>query len=125
MIKGNFRAVYNIFNKKIAVLYGDCISHHIFEEDEEWIKFSFNGNPNHPNYLHTQIDYDECFQLLFYPRKDGDQSLHEDLGTFFNSSKMEEIPGNLMIVYNDEEFEKELSKLQVLSDKEVTVEKGL
>ena len=65
MIKPDFKAVYNIFTKELAVLYGDKISHYIFEDTEEWTKISFNGDESHPNYLHVQVDYDEAFQLLF------------------------------------------------------------
>lgn len=106
MINNKFKAIFNPFNRRLAVLYGDCITEHTFEDIEEWFTVSFNGSSNHPNYLHIQLDYDESLQLLFYPREEGDPSLHEDKGVYFNSSDMNKIPNELTIVYNDSEWNK-------------------
>lgn len=125
MIKSNFKAIFNIFTKKLAVLYGDCISHYTFTDQEEWTKISFNGDENNPNYLHVQVDYDEEFQLLFYPREDGDPDLHEGEGTYFHSIAMNIIPKNLTIVCNDLDFNMAISKLQKHCKNEVIVPEGL
>jgi hypothetical protein len=113
MVNNVFKAVYNPFNRQLAVLYGTTITENYFIETEEWTKVSFNGDDNHPNYLHIQIDYDECFELLFYPREDNDSSLHEDLGVYFYSSNMDKIPENIKLVYNDLEYNNEVNKLKV------------
>ena len=62
-----FKALYNPFTRNLLVMYGDAITEHTFEDVDEWTTVSFDGDENHPNYLHIQLDYDETFQLLFYP----------------------------------------------------------
>lgn len=123
MINPVFKAVYNIFNRRLAVLYGNKISMYTFSEQEEWTKISFNGDQDHPHYLHVQLDYDEHAQLLFYPREDGSESLNEDKATCFYSCAMNEIPDNLVLVYDDDQFNREMSKLGDLEI--IEVEEGL
>lgn len=125
MIIDKFKAVYNIFTRQLAVLYGDCLSTYTFEDMEEWTKVSFNGDTSHPNYLHIQSDYDESFQLLFYPREDGSPDLNEDKGTYFYSMEMDKVPENLKIVFNDDEYDEEYRILESLSTHKVEVEIGL
>ena len=110
-INNKFKAIFNPFTRQLAVLYGNDITEHTFEDIEAWTKISFNADEKHPNYLHIQLDYDESLQLLFYPRQDGDESLHEDKGVYFNSNEMKKIPKELVIVYNDEDWDKEYKKL--------------
>lgn len=124
-INKNFKAIYNVFTQELAVLYGDAISMYKFESIEEWTKISYNGDSDHPNYLHVQSDYDEHFQLLFYPRQDNDSSLHEEEGTYFNSIEMNKIPENIKIVYSDYEFGDSLKELLKESSKIIDVESGL
>jgi hypothetical protein len=112
MINPKFKAVYNPFNRKLAVLYGNEITVYEFSDLEEWTKISYNGDENHPNYLHIQLDYDESLQLLFYPRQDNDESLHEDQGVYFNSNFMNAIPKEIKIVYNDIHWDREYNKLK-------------
>lgn len=125
MANGKFEAVYNVFTRQLAVLYGDCVSTYEFEDREEWTKVSYNGNTEHPDYLHVQLDYDECSQLLFYPRKDGDSSLNEEIGTYFYSSDMNDIPENLKITFNDDEYNYEFERLKSMCSKVVEIERGL
>ena len=104
MINNKFKAVFNPFNRNLTVLYGDCLTEYVFEELDEWTKISFNGDRDHPNYLHVHLHYDEGLQLIFYPREDGDRELHEDQCVTFNSIYMNVIHDNLKIVYNDPEY---------------------
>ena len=106
MVNNRFIAVYNPFTKELAVEYGKCITTYTFVEDDEWCKVSFNGDQDHPNYLHIQLDYDECLQLIFYPREDGDSSLHENMVYSFYSMEMNKIPDCIHIAFNDVEFKK-------------------
>lgn len=126
MIRNKFKALFNPFTKQLAVLYGNCVSNYTFQEEEEWTKISFDGDANNPSYLHVQLDYDGCLQLLFYPRQDNDPSLNENLGTYFNSTqiKSNSIPKNIKLIYDDEEWGKEYLNL-VKSRSVVTVEEGL
>ncbi len=110
-INNKFKALYNPFNRKLAVLYGNHISNHTFAEMEEWVEVYFNGDINHPNYLHVQLDYDESLQLLFYPRQENDESLHEDEGVYFNSLYMNEIPDSIKLIYDDNTWNQEYDKL--------------
>ncbi len=109
MINPEFKAVFNVFTKQLAVLYGSCISIYQFNEFDEWTKISFNGDENSNQYLHIHLDYDETLQLLFYPRFDNDpeESLNEDHGTYFNSSDMDDVPSHLRIVFSDEHYDNE------------------
>lgn len=125
MVNPEFKAIYNIFTRQLAVAYGDTTSLYTFKDQVEWTKISFNGNQDHPNYLHVQLDYDETAQLLFYPREDGDQYLHEDLGTYFNSGFMDELPEKIKLIYNDIQWEKELDELLAIANNMVTVPYGL
>lgn len=100
----NFMAIYNPYLKQLTVKYGTGITTLIFKSTEEWGKISFNADENNPRYLHVQIDYDETFQLLFYPRVDNNESLHENLGTFYNSGEVDK-PKNIKIVHTDEEHD--------------------
>jgi len=109
--RNDFKAVYNPFTKELSVVYGEVKTEHTFKDIEEWTKVSFGGDDNHPNYLHIQLDYDETCQLIFYPRVDDNESLHESLSTSFNSGYMNEIPNKIKIVYNDEEYKQEVKKI--------------
>ena len=86
----NFKAVYNPFNRKLSILYGSCITTYFFEDMKEWTKVSFNGDNNHPNYLHIQLDYDEEMQLIVYSRVDGSDQLNEHLTESLHSNSMNE-----------------------------------
>lgn len=123
-IDNNFQALFNPFIKQLAVQYGNTVSNYTFEEIEEWTKISFNGDPEHPNYLHVQLDYDECLQLLFYPRQDNDESLHEDEGVYFYSNDMNDVPDKIKLIYNDIDWEREYNKLSQ-GHFECDVEQGL
>ena len=120
----NFKAIFNPFTKKLAVLYGNCVSVYTFEEIEEWTKVSFNGDIEHPNYLHIQLDYDEELQLLFYPRVDNDPSLHEDLGVYFHSSDMQNISNKIKLFYDNNSWQEAFEKLSTGKRKNI-VEKYL
>lgn len=111
-----FKAVFNPFLRKLGVLYGTGISIHEFEDIEEWVKISFNADSDEPQYLHVQLDYDECLQLLFYPRVDGDQSLNEPLGVYFNSNHMDNVPECIKLVYNDADFDRYLDNELISED---------
>lgn len=108
----NFKAIYNPYLRKLLVRYGNALTENFFQETEEWTKVSFNGDDEHPNYLHIQIDYDECFQLLFYPRVDGSDSLNENIGSYYFTC--DDVPNctknskNIRIVHNNIQWEKEL-----------------
>jgi hypothetical protein len=103
-----FRAIYNPYTRHLIVRYGSVITEHYFEEAEEWCKISFNGDEDHPNYLHIQLDYDECMQLLFYPRADGCESLHESEGSYYYTCEPEKNSENIKIVHNKEQHNREL-----------------
>ena len=110
-INNNFKAVYNPFTRDLAVEYGSKITEYTFESGEEWVKISFNGDQEHPNYLHVQLDYDECLQLLFYPRVDGSELLNEESSVCFFSENMVNIHQAIKIVYNDSDYKQEVKKL--------------
>lgn len=130
MIISEFKAVFNPLNRELAVRYGNAVSTYQFGESEEWTKVSYNGDADHPCYLHIQLDYDECMQLLFYPREDGSQDLNEDDGTFWNSNDVFDYefwnqPKNLELVFNDSEFIRAKEVLLIGAEKEVIVPEGL
>ena len=110
-IKYKFKAIYNPYTRELAVKFGSHITYNKFDEEEEWCIVNWNGDENNPNYLHIQIDYDENFQLLFYPRIDGKNSLNEHLGTYYNSeNKKKDQPKNVKIVHTDREWDLQLEK---------------
>lgn len=100
---GEFKAVYNPYNRRLAVKYGSSITTYKFEEEEEWVAISYNADEDHPNYLHIQLDYDLGLQLLFYPRVEDSESFNEGLGTYFYSGR-NEVPSNIRLCFNDKEF---------------------
>ena len=108
----NFKAVYNPFNRKLSILYGSCITTYFFEDMKEWTKVSFNGDNNHPNYLHIQLDYDEEMQLIVYSRVDGSDQLNEHLTESLHSNSMNECSKKIKVSYNDREFNEALSELE-------------
>jgi len=110
-INNQFKALFNPFKRQLAVAYGSVISSHTFKDMEEWVEVYFNGDQFHPNYLHVQIDYDEHLQLLFYPRQEYDESLHEEDGVYFHSSNMDNIPKSIKLVYDDKTWNEEYEKL--------------
>ena len=110
----NFKAIYNPYTRELVVKYGNAIIEHIFSDYEEWVKISYNDDENHPNYLHVQLDYDEMLQLLFYPRVDGDDDLHEDLGSYFHYGS--ERSPNITLVYTDKEMS--IERLKLINEKE-------
>lgn len=103
-MKNTFKAIYNPFNRKLSVLYGNCVSNYTFEDLEEWVKINYNGTEESTYYLHIQLDYDGSLQLLFYFRKYGDDSLNEQIAICFYSEEMNNIPKQIKLVYNDTEF---------------------
>lgn len=105
-VNNQFTAVFNPFNLELKVKYGDSVMHYQFAARDGWVKISFNGDRDHPNYLHIQLDYDEELQLLFYPRRANDESLHENLGVYFHSMDMDKVPEQITLVYNDKDFKK-------------------
>lgn len=113
MIKiiSKFKAIYNPYLRRLVVKYGNSITEYFFNETEEWVEIYFNGDVNNPNYLHVQIDYDETFQLLFYPRIEGDESLNEEFGTYYNSGRKIK-PRNVKMVYTEKEYEEAVEKLK-------------
>jgi hypothetical protein len=115
-----FKAIYNPYNRQLLVSYGDTVTEYFFEEIEEWVKISFNGDENHPNYLHIQLDYDECMQLLFYPRVDGSENLNERIATFYNSGD-DDNPENVIIVHNDNQLEEAKERVFGLKFNQTTI----
>lgn len=113
-----FKAVFNPFNRKLSVLYGLALMNYTFDEIEEWVKMSMDNDPCRDEYLHIQLDYDESLQLLFYPRVEGSPHLNENIGVYFNSLHMDEIPEQIQIVYNDEEYEDAVSELRMYAASE-------
>jgi hypothetical protein len=105
-----FKAVYNPYLRHLVVKYGNSITEHTFEEVEEWCCINYNANEKHPNYLHIQLDYDETFQLLFYPRIEGDEFPQGDVGTYYNSGEKVK-PRNIRIVHTDEQYDEAIKKL--------------
>ena len=104
-----FKAVYNPIIRQLAVIYGDVVFEHEFEEYEEWVKITHPDN--YKQYLHIQLDYDNHLQLLFYPRIEGDESLHEDMGVYLHYGTQETYPDNISIVFTDAIYELELKRL--------------
>lgn len=100
----HFNAIYNPFTRELVVKYGSKVTEYTFTDSEEWTEISYNGDVDHPCYLHVQLDFDENLQLLFYPRIKGNDSLHEDLGSYFHHGH--NCSPNIKIVYNDEEMTK-------------------
>lgn len=110
-VKNQFKAIFNPYTKELIVQYGDKggaqITYYKFDDLDEWTCINYNCDPDQPYYLHTHLDYDETLQLLFYPRKDNDESLHEDLGSYYNSG--EKINSkNIKLVQNDREWDNQL-----------------
>lgn len=103
---GKFKAVFNPFDRHLAVLYGSSIYCFYFDAIEEWHEVSLNNDAEQPQYLHIQLDYEEYLQLLFYPRVDGDpnESLNEDLGTFCHFDFVQPIPENVKLAFTEKEF---------------------
>jgi hypothetical protein len=109
-----FKAVYNPFTRELYVRYGYAIIKHIFEDTDEWVCIPFNGNQEHPNYLHIQLDFNEYLELLCYPRVDDDESLHENLGSYYyHGCKGRDNSPNIKFVFTSVEQESELTKLNV------------
>lgn len=118
-----FLAVYNPYTRELLVKYGEAFTTHFFEEVEEWAKISYNADEEHPCYLHVQLDYDETMQLLFYPRVKDNESLHEDLGSYYNSEDQEE--GNIVIVHTDREWDEALANHLELSGAILDIERKI
>lgn len=109
MLKTEFKAIYNPYTRELAVRYGQAIIYHQFEDQEEWVAMSYDDDHTQPYFLHIQLDYDETLQLLFYPRKDGDDSLNEPEGTYYNSGLPSyDLPENIVFVHNDKEWDHKL-----------------
>jgi len=104
----DFKAIFNPFNRQLVVKYGGVVREHFFDEISEWHCFTHGADKD--LFLHVQLDYDESLQLLFYPRVDNDpeESLNEDMGVYFNSNDMDNIPDKISIVLNDADFNKEV-----------------
>lgn len=105
-----FYAVYNPYTRCLVVKYGNGITQHFFEEIEEWVCVNYNSDESSPYYLHIQMDYEESFQLLFYPRVEGSEDLNEKLGTYYNSAEKIK-PRNIKIVHTEEQYNKALRDL--------------
>jgi hypothetical protein len=116
-----FKAIYNPYNRQLLVSYGDTVTEYFFQDVEEWVKISFNGDDNHPNYLHVQLDYDECMQLIFYPRVDGSEDLNERIGTYFNSGD-DDNPDNITIIHTEEQLEEAKERIFGLKYNQTTIE---
>lgn len=101
-----FKAIYNPYTRQLLVRYGKSLIEHTFEDLEEWVIINYDDNPDQPYFLHVQLDYDEMMQLLFYPRTDGDDSLNENLGSYYNSPDV--TSENICIVHNDYEWDNNL-----------------
>lgn len=122
MINNNFKAIFNPFTRELAVLYGNKISTHIFEELCEWCKISFNGDKTHPSYLHVHLDYDECLQLIFYPREAGNESLNENLvKAWYTEDNINSEFEEISIVFNDRKFNKLLKEFVADSSGQIVV----
>jgi hypothetical protein len=116
-----FKAIYNPYTRQLLVSYGDTVTEYFFQDVEEWVKISFNGDENHPNYLHIQLDYDECMQLIFYPRVDGSDSLHEAISTQYNTCD-DDNPDNITIIHNEEQLEEAKERIFGLKYNQTTIE---
>lgn len=101
-----FKAIYNPYTRHLTVLYGNEISDCTFTDQEEWAIISYNGDTDHPCFLHIQLDYDETCQLIFYPRVEGSDSLNEHLSNSWTSD--EQKSDCIKIVHTDEQYLKEL-----------------
>lgn len=117
--KSKFKALYNPFTRNLLVKYGKVLSEHTFEELEEWTKVSYNGDEEHPCYLHIQLDYDEYMQLIFYPRVDGSEELNEALCSTYNSNCSNN-SSNIKLVYSDREWDYKLKTFLRLNDAQVS-----
>lgn len=106
-IKNKFKAIYNPYTRNLLVRYGKALIEHQFEDVEEWVVISFNNNESSKYFLHVQLDYDETFQLLFYPRKEGSDDLNERYGSYYNSEARK--PRNIKLVHTDREWDQKLS----------------
>jgi len=117
-IKPDFKAIYNPYTRNLLVRYGDALIERFFEETEEWTIVNFNNEENNPYYLHIQLDYDENFQLLFYPRYANTSDLNENYGTYYNSENNEN-PSEIKLIHTDREWDNsvktflEASKLEL------------
>lgn len=108
-IINEFKAIYNPYTRNLLVRYGTSLIEHYFEETEEWVEINFDNDDSQPYYLHVQLDYDETFQLLFYPRKEESSSLNEEYGSYYNSEEsLEEHPKNIILVHTDREWDNRL-----------------
>ena len=109
-----FKAVYNPFTRSLYVRYGNAIIRHTFKDIDEWVCIPFNGNQEHPNYLHIQLDFNEYLELLCYPRVDNDETLHESLGSYYyHGCKGQKNSPNIKFVFTRVEQEKALTKLNL------------
>lgn len=91
--------VYNPYVRRLTAYFmdHDFQIEESFEEECEWIKIS---HPAHEDqYLHIQLDYDECAQLIVYYRRDNDQELNEGISDSWNSTSHRS--SNIFIAEND------------------------
>lgn len=107
-----FKAIYNPYIRKLAVLYGNAVIEHTFEDQEEWAVINYNDYEANPEFLHVQLDYDENCQLIFYPRVEGSDELNEDLSNSWTSD--EQVSDFIKIVHTDEQYNSELIELNKL-----------
>ena len=115
-----FKAIYNPYNRQLLVSYGDTVTEYFFKEESEWVKISFNGDEYHPNYLHVQLDYDECMQLIFYPRVDGSSSLNEHITEQYQTCD-DDNPDNITIVRNIYELDEAKERVFGLNFNQKTI----
>ena len=110
----NFKAVYNPFTRELYVRYGNAIIKHIFQEIDEWVCIPFNGDEEHPNYLHIQLDFNERLELLCYPRINGNDNLFESLGSYsYYGIEGKKNSPNIKFVISKDKLKKGLIRLDV------------
>lgn len=99
----NFKAVFNVVTRVLAVKYGNFIKTHYFDDLDEWTEVFYDGDEDKPQYLHIHLHYEEALQLCFYPRLQNDGNLYEDIGVFMNGHN---IPEQIKVAYDDATFNK-------------------
>lgn len=110
-VEPDFRAVFNPFNRQLAVKYGTSTMDIVFDVLDEWATVYFSDDETENRFLHIHLDYDEELGLLFYPRTKGEDDLNEDLGTFYNSSaQIDTWSHRLRLAYTNAEFDRQCAE---------------
>lgn len=102
-----YKIIFNPYSLQIAVKYRDEVTVSYFRENSEWLIVGYDKK--YVNYLHIQVDYDNCLQLIVYPRQINKENDYNEDSVWYSNGEFKS--RKIKIVSSDAEFEKELNKL--------------